>query len=259
MTRRAFLAASSGAAALAASRRTKIAAIVTAYYRNSHADVFLRNMLRGYYWDGKPHESQLEIAAMYLEQKRANDIGVAEAARYSVPIKATVREAMVPGIQGVALIGEHGDYPLNEKGQKLYPRHRLMKEIVGGYRETGRALPLFVDKHFSTDWSEAKEMFGWSRELGFPLIAGTSLTLTWRRPELELDLGTPVKRAVGYFYGGKGVVRLPCGRGLPGDGGAEEGRRDRRRVRAVSRGRGSVEVERRQSMGAGVAGGVDAS
>jgi hypothetical protein len=41
------------------------------------------------------------------------------------------------------------------------------------------------------------------RELKFPLIAGTSLTLTWRRPALELDLETPVKRAVGYFYGGK--------------------------------------------------------
>jgi hypothetical protein len=46
-------------------------------------------------------------------------------------------------------------------------------------------------------------MFDWSRELKFPLIAGKSLTLTWRRPALELDLETPVKRAVGYFYGGK--------------------------------------------------------
>lgn len=203
MTRRAFLAASSGIAAFGASPHTKIAAIVTAYYRNSHADVFIGNMLRGYYWDGKPHESQLEIAAMYLEQTPDNDIGHAEAAKHSIPMKPTVREALVPGIQGVALIGEHGDYPMNEKGQKLYPRYRLMKDIVNGYRATGRALPMFVDKHFSTKWSEAKEMFDWSRELDFPLIAGTSLTLTWRRPALELDLDAPVKRAVGYFYGGK--------------------------------------------------------
>ena len=46
-----------GAAAMAASPRAKIAAVITAYYRNSHADVFIGNMLRGYYWEGKPHES----------------------------------------------------------------------------------------------------------------------------------------------------------------------------------------------------------
>ena len=205
MNRRTFLAASlgaGGAATLAASRHSKIAAIITAYYRNSHADVFIGNMLRGFYWEGKPHESQLEIAAMYLEQTPENDIGRAEAAKRSIPMKPSVREAMVPGIQGVALIGEHGDYPTNEKGQKLYPRYELMEQIVKVYRETGRALPMFVDKHFSTEWKKAKQMFDWSRELRFPLIAGTSLTLTWRRPALELDLDAPVKRAVGYFYGG---------------------------------------------------------
>jgi hypothetical protein len=202
MDRRTFLSAG-GAAALASARHVKIGAVITAYYRNSHADVFIGNMLRGYHWDGKHHESQLEIAAMHLEQAPANDIGRAEAAKHGIPMKSKVRDAIVPGIQGVALIGEHGDYPTNEKGQKLYPRYELMEQIVNAYRETGRALPMFVDKHFSTEWKKAQQMFQWSRELRFPLIAGTSLTLTWRRPALELDLGAPVKRAVGYFYGGK--------------------------------------------------------
>ena len=202
MNRRSFLAASAGTA-LAEPRRAKIAAIITAYYRNSHADVFIGNMLRGFYWDGKPHESKLEIAAMYLAQSPDNDIGRAEAARHSIPMKATVAEAIVPGIRGVALIGEHGNYPDNEKGQKLYPRYELMEQIVKAYRDTGRSLPMFVDKHFSTEWKKAKQMFQWSRELKFPLIAGTSLTLTWRRPVLELELDAPLKRAVGYFYGGK--------------------------------------------------------
>lgn len=202
MDRRTFLALS-GATAAASSRRARIGAVVTAYYRNSHADVFLGNMLRGYYWNGKPHGSGLEIASMYLEQAPANDIGRAEAAKHGILLKSAVRDALVPGIRGVALIGEHGDYPTNEKGQKLYPRYELMEKIVAGYRETGRALPLFVDKHFSTEWKKAKQMFDWSRELRFPLIAGTSLTLTWRRPALELDLEAPVRRAVGYFYGGK--------------------------------------------------------
>lgn len=203
INRRSFLAACGGSAALAAAARAKIAAVVTAYYRNSHADVFLGNMLRGYHWEGKRHESELEIATMYLAQTPANDIGRDEAGRHGISMKPSVRDAILPGIRGVALIGEHGDYPTNEKGQKLYPRYELMEQVVQAYRETGRALPIFVDKHFSTEWSKAKRMFQWSREMKFPLIAGTSLTLTWRRPVLELDMDAPVKRAVGYFYGGK--------------------------------------------------------
>ncbi len=203
MNRRAFLAAGGGAL-LAAAGRARIAAVITTYYRNSHADVFIGNILRGFYWEGKPHPSELEIAAMHLEQTpAATDIGRAEAARHGIPLAPTVREAILPGLRGVALIGEHGDYPLNEKGQKLYPRYELMQQIVAAYRETGHPLPTFVDKHLSTEWKKAKQMFDWSRELRFPLIAGTSLTLTWRRPVLELDLETPIRRAVGYFYGDK--------------------------------------------------------
>ncbi|MBK9166155.1 MAG: hypothetical protein IPM24_01685 [Bryobacterales bacterium] len=207
MNRRAFLASGlslTGRAAIGAPPRTKIAAVITVYFRNSHADVFIGNMLRGFHWEGKRHESQLEVAAMSLEQTPPTDIGRAEAAARGIPLMASARDAvMAPGVQGVALIGEHGDYPENQKGQKLYPRHELMRQIVQVYRDTGRALPMFVDKHFSTDWKQARQMFDWSRELGFPLIAGTSLTLTWRRPALELDLDAPVRRAVGYFYGGK--------------------------------------------------------
>src|SRR6266550_3825343 len=109
MDRRKFLI--TGAAAMAAARRAKIAAVITAYYRNSHADVFIGNMLRGYYWEGKPHDSELEIVAMYLAQTPSNDIGREQAASHGIPIKVTVSDAIVPGIQGVALVGEHGDYP----------------------------------------------------------------------------------------------------------------------------------------------------
>lgn len=203
MDRRTFLMSSGGAVLAAGSERTKIAAVITAYYRNSHADVFIGNILRGYYWDGKPYRSALDITAMHIEQTPSNDIGEAEAAKHGIPLKPTVRTAIVPGLRGVALIDEHGNYPLNEKGQKLYPRYELMEQIVNVYRETGRPLPLFVDKHLSTEWKKAKQMLDWSRELRFPLIAGTSLTTTWRRPALELDLETPVQRAVGYYFGDK--------------------------------------------------------
>ena len=189
---------------LAAPPRAKVSAIITTYFRNSHADVFVGNMMRGYYWEGQPHQSQLDLQAMYIAQTPpATDIGRAEAAKHNIPVAPAVEGALVEGIQGVVLIGEHGDYPLNEKGQKLYPRYELMEQIVNHYRRTKRPLPLFHDKHFSTEWRKAKQMYDWSRELKFPLIAGTSITLTWRRPALELPLEAPVKRAVGYWYGDK--------------------------------------------------------
>src|SRR6185436_18265794 len=84
MDRRTFLITGAGAAAAASSRRAKIAAIITAYYRNSHADVFIGNMLRGYYWDGKRHDSELEIASMYLAQTPSNDIGREAAASHGI-------------------------------------------------------------------------------------------------------------------------------------------------------------------------------
>src|SRR3954451_21722540 len=102
MDRRSFLI--TGVAALAAPARTEIAAIITAYYRNSHADVFIGNMLRGYYWEGKPHTSELEVAAMHIEQTPSTDIGRAEAARNGIPVKPTVGEAISPHLRGVALI-----------------------------------------------------------------------------------------------------------------------------------------------------------
>src|ERR1700692_681189 len=140
MNRRIFL--FTGAAALAASRRAEIAAIITTYYRNSHADVFIGNMLRGYYWEGKPHESELEIVAMYLAQTPSTDTGREQATSHGIPIKATVSDAIVPGIQGVALVGEHGDYPLNEKVQKLYPSSSLLEQMVTAYGTTDSVFTL---------------------------------------------------------------------------------------------------------------------
>jgi len=106
-------------------------------------------------------------------------------------------------VEGVVIIGEHGNYPFNEKGQHLYPRYDLFSQVVDVFREAGVSVPVFCDKHLSYDWNKAKRMYDWSRELRFPLMAGSSLPLAWRIPPLELEFGAPVERAVVCFYGGK--------------------------------------------------------
>ena len=99
------------------------------------------------------------------------------------------------------LIGEHGDYPVNEWGQKLYPRHRLFGEVVQVFREAGRSVPVFCDKHLSYSWAKAQQMYDWSRELRIPLLAGSSIPVTVRTPELAIPMGTAIDRAVQTGYG----------------------------------------------------------
>jgi len=225
MNRRTFL--FTGGAAVAARRHAKIAAAITAYYRNSHADVFVGNMLRGFCWEGKPHASAVDIVAMYLAQTPATDIGRAEAASRGIALKASVGEAIVPGIQGVALIGEHGDYPLNEKGQKLYPRYELMEQIVSAYRRTGRALPLFFDKHFSTEWKKAKQIFDWSQRTEVSPDC-------WDVADADLEAAGARTRsrntdqACGrLLLRRQGSLQISRPRNLPEHGGAPQGRGDR--------------------------------
>ena len=175
--------------------------IVTEYRLNAHADVICTRLLEGYEYYGKLREPRLETVAMYTDQVPSNDMSRAKAKRHGVPIFKTVREALTLGtgklaVDGVVLVGEHGNYPTNEKGQHLYPRYELCAQIIDVFATSGRAVPVFCDKHLSVDWWKAKWMVDQSRKLKFPLLAGSSVPIAWRRPELELAMGTTVKHAV---------------------------------------------------------------
>ena len=207
LTRRSLLLAA-GTPLFGAAARPRIAAIVTEYRLNSHADVIVGRLLGGYHYDGERRAPAVQVVSMYTDQTPANDMSRGLSAKYGFPIHKTVREALTLGgtklaVDGVILIGEHGDYPNNEKGQKLYPRYELYKQIVEVFRDSRGAVPLFTDKHLSVDWERAKWMYDQSRRLRFPLLAGSSLPVTWRRPPLEIPLGSAVRHAVATFYGGK--------------------------------------------------------
>ncbi len=77
----------------------------------------------------------------------------------------------------------------------------MMEQIASVFRRTGRAVPVFNDKHLSYRWDQARQMVQWSQELHFPFMAGSSLPVTWRRPELELPLGVQVEDALVAAYG----------------------------------------------------------
>jgi len=122
-------------------------------------------------------------------------------------VTRSIEEALTNGseklaVEGVLLIGEHGNYPRNDKGQILYPRFEMMEQIVNTFRKTKQSVPVFNDKHLSFSWAKAKQMTEWAGELKFPLMAGSSVPVTWRRPELELPLQSPIEDGLVAAYGG---------------------------------------------------------
>jgi hypothetical protein len=96
----------------------------------------------------------------------------------------------------VLLIGEHGNYPLSEIGQKKYPRYELFQEIVKVFEKDGRTTPVFNDKHLSWNFDWAKKMVEQSKQLNFPFLAGSSLPVTWRMPAIDMPLGAEVEEIV---------------------------------------------------------------
>jgi hypothetical protein len=143
-----------------------------------------------------------------VDQVGANDLSRERAARHpSMKIYPSIAEALTLGtsklaVDGVVIVGEHGDYPRNEKGQTLYPRYEFFQEVLKVFRASGRAVPVFNDKHLSWNWDWAKEMVDASRALRFPLLAGSSLPVTWRTPSLEMPAGARVREALCVGYGG---------------------------------------------------------
>ena len=187
--------------------RKKIAAILTTCFTRSHAEVILPKLIKGFPTDDGIVDSQLDIASIYIDQIHEEDVCIPFSQEYEIPIYPSIVKALTLGskklaIDGVLIIGEHGDYAFNEKGQKLYPRRFFFEQVCGVFSTVGRSVPVFNDKHLSYSWNQAKWMYDRARELKVPLMAGSSLPIAYRNPWLEYELETPVEEALSIAYGG---------------------------------------------------------
>ena len=146
-------------------RRPKIAALTPLYVKYSHAEHIVDRFLEGYGWQGRHHRPAMDVVSLYTEQRGIGDLSEERASRHSqLNVYPTIAEALTLGgtklaVDGVLLIGEHGVFPQNEKGQKLYPRYEYFQQIIDVYRRSGRTAPVFNDKHLSWNWEWAKEMY----------------------------------------------------------------------------------------------------
>lgn len=149
----------------------KIAVVATAYHFLSHAYHICGRFLYGYLKEGKYHYPDFGIAGMHVEQQKDDDLSRELSRHHGFKLFDSVGKALTLGgnklaVDGVLLIGEHGDYPYNANGQKLYPRYAMFQKIVEVFRTSGKSVPVFCDKHLSHNRKEAKEMVETARKLG---------------------------------------------------------------------------------------------
>src|SRR6266567_2053600 len=98
----------------------RVAAVVTEYRRHSHADVIVGKILEGYNYDGGAGPN-LQLVSLYVDQRPPGDMSAALAARFGFTVYNSIGAALRRGgpnlaVDGVLLIGEHGQYPTTPLG-----------------------------------------------------------------------------------------------------------------------------------------------
>lgn len=208
LTRRTFVAGAPLLGAAAATTRPKVAAICTTYFQYSHAQHIVDRFLIGYGWNGEHHKPPMDLVSIWVDQVGKNDWSRQRAEEFpTMKIYPSIADALTLGtgklaVDAVLLVGEHGRYPRTEKGQVKYPRYEFFKEIVKVFESSSRAVPVFNDKHLSWNWDWAKEMYDTAKRMKFPLMAGSSLPVTWRTPSVEMPANAVVREALCTAYGG---------------------------------------------------------
>jgi hypothetical protein len=207
ITRRTFLAGAVAVPGMAQARPKRIAIVSTIFRLQSHAQHIGDRFIVGYPFAGEWHKPNTEVVSLYVDQKPTGDLSETRAKQFGFKVYPTIAETVCCGgsklaVDAVLIIGEHGDYPRNEKGQVLYPRFEFFEQVAKVFEAEGRTVPVYNDKHLSYSLEKARKMADTSHRLKFPMLAGSSLPVTWRLPELELPLGCEIEDALMVGCGG---------------------------------------------------------
>ena len=187
--------------------RKRLAVVTTEWRYHSHAWHMAERFLVGYPIDGHWHRPPIDVVSAHVDQQPDNDLSRQRSEEFGFPIYPTIAEALRCGgnqlaVDAVLIIGEHGKYEKSEYGQTKYPRYEFFKAVTDVFRQEGRSLPVFNDKHLSWKWEWAKEMVEIARELDIPFTAGSSLPVTWRMPAIDMPHEAEVEEMLCVAMGG---------------------------------------------------------
>lgn len=189
----------------------RIAVIATVYRYLSHAQHIADRFLVGYPHAGEWHKPDMKVVSLYVDQKPENDLSAERAREFGFTVYPTIAETLRCGgsklaVDAVLIVAEHGDYPCNEKGQILYPRYEFFKQCVDVFEQDGRVVPVYNDKNLSYSFKKAQWMVSAAHRMNFPMLAGSSLPVTWRLPDIELPLGCEIEEALMVGVGGSDAM-----------------------------------------------------
>ncbi|MBP1993202.1 hypothetical protein [Paenibacillus eucommiae] len=186
-------------------RKKRVAVIITEYWEDSHADVFITKMIKGFSVNGVKYESTLEIAAMYVDLFQETDLSRDLAVQYGIPMFSTVEQALKCGgdtfnLDGIVIIGEHGEYPTNEFGQMMYPRREFFEICLNVMLKADRIVPVFTDKGFAIVREDIEWMYEQVNKHEIPFMSSSSIPFCFQYPtQLPIPSGAPLQRMFGFI------------------------------------------------------------
>jgi hypothetical protein len=186
--------------------RLNIAAVVTVFHHNAHADVIVGRLLEGYHLNGKGRLPSLKLVSLYVDQKPENDLSRSLVEKHGFRLYDSVEKALTLdtgklAVDGVLLVAEHGSYPKSETNQVIYPKRRLFAQIVKVFENNKRVVPVFSDKHLADNWNDASWIYETSKKMRIPLMAGSSLPPYRRLPPVDVRRNAELEEIVAVGYG----------------------------------------------------------
>jgi len=179
--------------------RKPIAGITTVFRYNSHGELIIGRLAQTESMDGRGNVSSLRLASLYVDQKPKGDKSVDLINDLGIFDAKTIADALTLGqdkiaVEGVSLVAEHGEYTKSPSGAEQYPKRKFFEEIFKTVDKYGkRGLPVFCDKHLADTWTDAKWIYDEAKKRDMPLMAGSSMSVAWRDPPIDLPRESKVK------------------------------------------------------------------
>ena len=150
--------------------------------------------LIGYPRQGRWRRPPMDVVSLYVDRTPEADQSRERAADFGFSIYPSVAETLRCGtgrlaVDGVLVLAGQGEYSSAESSGP-----DLVEPMVEVFEEDLRAVPVYWDQPLGL--AQARKMVEASRQLKFPVLAGSSLPMTWRLPPLELPIGCRVEQAL---------------------------------------------------------------